>query len=467
MTDRGSDPAAQVALNSALARGALPITSVCNFACCFCSNRQNPAGVKTFAFPHRSLAAIERDIDQLPRSGRIVVGEAATRIDEGEPLLHPEIERILTAVRSARPQAELVLTTNGSLLDRARIERLAALAPVSVNLSLNLITPEARRQWLGDRQPERAPAAARLLSEYHIPWHGSLVGMPHITGWDEIERTLRYLADAGAQTARLFLPGFTHLAPPALRFGADLWPQLTAFGQMMSRRLALPVTVEPPRPRDLAAAIVGLIRGSPAAAAGLQAGDVITGIDGARPRCRVEAHRMLSARSGACSLMIERDGALRTHELSPEAPPAAPGTGRAAYGAHGVVLDYDIDPHQVERAVQLIERTRGETWVLTGALAAPLVEMALREWLPGAPWRVITVPNRFFGGSIMAAGLLTVADVITAGEAAMAAADAAGGARPGLIIIPGLPFDERGHDLVGRSYFDIAATLATPVELIM
>jgi MoaA/NifB/PqqE/SkfB family radical SAM enzyme len=177
VTDPGGDPAAQVALNAALARGTLPITSVCNFACIFCSNHQNPPGVRTFRFPHRPLADIRRDIELLPRSGRVVVGEAATRIDEGEPLLHPDFDRILVDVRAARPQAELVVTTNGSLLDRPRIELIASLAPVSVNLSLNLVTAEARRHWLGDRHPEQAPEAAKLLSEHGIPWHGSLVGM--------------------------------------------------------------------------------------------------------------------------------------------------------------------------------------------------------------------------------------------------------------------------------------------------
>lgn len=468
MTDPGCDPAAQVALDSALSRGTLPITSVCNFACCFCSNRQNPPGVRTFRFPHRSLSDIRRDLDRLPHSGRIVVGEAATRIDEGEPFLHPDVDGILAEVRAARPGTELVVTTNGSLLDRRRVELIAGLAPVSVNLSLNLVSPDARRRWLGDRQPERAPEAARLLSRYNVPWHGSLVGMPHITGWDEIESTLRFLRDAGALTARLFLPGYTHLAPPEMRFSADLWPALTAFGRRMSSRLGLPVTVEPPRPEHLAARVVGVIPGSPAASAGLLPDDVIIRIngDGGAPRCRVDAHRMLSAWRGMCPVTVERAGAPVAIDIAIAAPVGGPTAGGAAYGARGIVMDYDIDPRQVDRAAALIGRARGEAWVLTGQLAAPIVELALRHWADTADWRVIAVTNRFFGGSIMAAGLLTVADIITAGQTALAAAAAAGRPGPALLLVPWLPFDERGHDLVGRSYFEITEALAAPVELI-
>jgi hypothetical protein len=66
----------------------------------------------------------------------------------------------------------------------------------------------------------------------------------------------------------------------------------------------------------------------------------------------------------------------------------------------------------------------------------------------------------------MAAGLLTVADLIDAGTAALADRAETDRPRPTLIIIPGLPFDDRGHDLVGRSYFEISDALGIPVELI-
>lgn len=459
------DVAARLALNSALARGVLPITSACNFACAFCSNRQNPPNVRTYRFPHRPLGDLQRDIELLPRGGRIVVGEAATRIDEGEPFLHPDCERILAAVRAARPKAELVITTNGSLLDRSRAELLAALAPVSVNLSLNMVSPAARRRWLGDRRPEGALAAARLLSEHGVPWHGSLVAMPHLTGWEEIERTLRFLAGSGALTARLFLPGFTRLAPPELKFGRELWPELAAFAGRMSRELSLPITVEPPLLSDLAARVAGVISGSPAELAGLRAGDIITAVgpSGERPRCRVDCYRLLSEAELPCALTVERETpgegpALHALTLPPR--PDGARSGRAGYSAHGVVLDYDVDPRQIDRAVALMQRARGATLILTGALAAPVISLALRRAAPDGDWRLVAVENRFFGGSIMAAGLLTVGDIIAAGRAA------ASEGRPALILLPGRPFDERGHDLVGQSYLDVAEALGAPVELI-
>jgi putative radical SAM enzyme (TIGR03279 family) len=50
-----------------------------------------------------------------------------------------------------------------------------------------------------------------------------------------------------------------------------------------------------------------------------------------------------------------------------------------------------------------------QTFVLTGELGAPVLEPLLAD-LPGAP-KLLTVPNRFFGGNIGVTGLLTGADV--------------------------------------------------------
>ncbi|HYL50633.1 MAG TPA: DUF512 domain-containing protein, partial [Acidimicrobiia bacterium] len=53
-----------------------------------------------------------------------------------------------------------------------------------------------------------------------------------------------------------------------------------------------------------------------------------------------------------------------------------------------------------------------QTFLLTGELGAPVLEPLLAD-LPGAP-KLLTVPNRFFGGNIGVTGLLTGADIANA-----------------------------------------------------
>jgi MoaA/NifB/PqqE/SkfB family radical SAM enzyme len=119
----------------------LPLTSTCNLRCVFCSNRQNPRGVRVYAVPHLPLPLVKSLIPCLDPGRKIIIGEAATRINEGEPFTHPHIWQTLEAIRERYPQAMLQITTNGTLLDRVAVKRLAVMQPLEVNLSLNSATP--------------------------------------------------------------------------------------------------------------------------------------------------------------------------------------------------------------------------------------------------------------------------------------------------------------------------------------
>ncbi|MFO7819200.1 MAG: hypothetical protein R6V17_03080 [Halanaerobacter sp.] len=75
----------QLAVISAQQDNILPITSVCNLDCKFCSHKGNPPEVKTFASGHRPLKEIRSLIDFLSADRKIIIGESATKIEEGEP----------------------------------------------------------------------------------------------------------------------------------------------------------------------------------------------------------------------------------------------------------------------------------------------------------------------------------------------------------------------------------------------
>lgn len=73
----------------------LPLTSTCNLRCLFCSNAQNPPGVEVFSIPPLPLPLVRRLIPLLNPHRKIIIGEAASRISEGEPLTHPEFWKIM------------------------------------------------------------------------------------------------------------------------------------------------------------------------------------------------------------------------------------------------------------------------------------------------------------------------------------------------------------------------------------
>jgi hypothetical protein len=285
-----------------------------------------------------------------------------------------------------------------------------------------------------DAQAAVAVASPRLLARYSIPFSGSVVAMPHLVGWDDIRTTCRQLADHGARTIRLFLPGFTRFAPPSCRYPADLPAQLAAESGRLADAHDTPLTLEPYAPADTDARIEGVIAGSPAKVCGLRRGDIILSVDGFPVRSRVEAFARL-VDAGRADLVLDRDGERLAATLVKQ-PGERPGT----------VLYHDIDWALVDTISRIIrEKRAADTAVLTSSLAFTL----WRKVLGGMAGVVVyEVPNAYLGGNIGAAGLLTVADY-------QAVIGGFAGRRHDLILAPGKAFDANGRDLTDRSYLEL------------
>ncbi|MBC7323800.1 MAG: radical SAM protein, partial [Moorella sp. (in: Bacteria)] len=295
----------QLAIFTASRYNILPLTSICNLHCLFCSHRQNPPGVKTIRLPPLQLDQVDTLLDFLDGSRKIVIGESATRLIEGEPLTHPKFLEIITRVRRRFPRTTLVITTNGTLLTLPLARALAGLEPLELNLSLNSASQAGRLKLMGDRQPDTALEAPRVLNQFKLTYHGSLVALPWITGWQDFRETVLYLSRHGARTIRIFLPGYTRLAPPELRFPAGLRQQIETELESLRRETSVPLFLEPPCLKDLTPVIEGVIPGSAAERAGLSRGDIILAVDGRQPRSRVEAFRLVN-RPGKRFLHVAR-----------------------------------------------------------------------------------------------------------------------------------------------------------------
>ena len=82
----------------------LPVTTVCNVRCAFCSHHQNPPEVKAIAIPHLDPELVDDLLDYLDGSRKIIIGESTSLIMEGEPFTHPRFFEILEAIRRKFPQ---------------------------------------------------------------------------------------------------------------------------------------------------------------------------------------------------------------------------------------------------------------------------------------------------------------------------------------------------------------------------
>ena len=80
--------------------------------------------------------------------------------------------------------------------------------------------------------------------------------------------------------------------------------------------------------------------------------------------------------------------------------------------------------------------------------------------------RLEAVPNRFFGGSIAAAGLLTTLDFAAAIKNIRSRAPFGRGQDYDLLLLPGIAFDSRGRDLLGRRYSHLRALTKAAIRIV-
>lgn len=429
----------------------LPLTSVCNMKCVFCSHQFNPPQLEIYSLPPRSLEEIGDLIDFLDDEKKIVIGESVTRIIEGEPFAHPNILKILGLIRERYPKTPLQITTNGSFLEEKMVQALKSLLPLEFNFSLNSATVEGRKLLMSDKRPERGIKAVVFLKNHGLPFHGSIVAMPMLTGWDDLRKTIYYLSEQGARTIRVFLPGYTEYNLPSWSFPSSLWQELNFFIQELSNQIETPLILEPCLLNNLEAQIEGVILQSPAWEAGIRRGDLILKVNGVRVRSRVEAFELVSAAKDP-NLLLNRNGKEFTVVIRKEATEAG-----------GLVLAYDLDLSVLDQWQEAARRHRAvSALLLTSSLAKGIVEAAL-PLLDGrgTEWKVAKVSNKFLGGSIVSGGLLMVEDLKKFLREWLTVNNS-----PDLVLLSSRSFDPWGRDLMGRSYLELEEEFNLKVELI-
>jgi hypothetical protein len=454
-----SDRLRQLVLRSASEHNVLPLTSACNARCVFCSHSLDYAGLDVHRLSPEHTELVREALDYLSPDRKIVIGESATRLIEGEPLTHPQFLEILTRVRQRLPETLIQVTTNGSLLTKRVAAELRALAPLSVSLSLNSHEPQVRRQLMRDAQAEVAVRAPRLLAEQGLPFDVSVVAVPGVVEAAAAFQTIEYAGRHGARRAKVYVAGCS--AAMLARNGWDAsparWDALYDDLELGRLECSIPVTFQPPRLRSLAAEVAGVFPGSPAngrrssaEGAGVRPGDVITRVGSKGIKSRSHAHYLLG-RSAPAALELLRGGQRLTVQVT-----------RDADEQSGVVLDEDLSLIRLTALEARLRQAPGPVLVLTSLPAAALVQCAVDQARTAAGVMVVPARSGLFGGTIACAGLLIAEDFVAAGRTACASA-----AEPfAAVLLPAEPFDEAGLDLVRRSYLEIGERLGTPIALV-
>lgn len=449
------------------------LSAVCNLHCEFCYEIDRPVESVSKRQPFISIAEAAARTRSYG-GGRGLFREYAPLL---EVFVNPDLFPILRLVRERDPDTLIDLTTNGSRLTPEVVQQLAELNPVCVALSLNSADPEIRRELMGDRKPEIAIEAPRLLREYGVPYVGSIVAWPTVP-LSDIERTVRYFDANDAHFIRVCLPG---AGAEHFRRGHvitdDDWMRVTEHIKKLRRLVSTPVIQSPYSfPTSHVLPIVeGVVRNSPAALAGLQIDDEILQVDGRPVVSRAHAVTLLrrAGKRESVELEVARAGqkvVLTLAQLKKDEVPAYPywplGWRVPSFPAHpwGVLLP---DSLQLKPFKLIYERVREigarKAVCLTSRLLYPLVS-DLFSRLPrdeNMTIEALLVENRYFGGNICMGDLWMVSDISHAIQTYVAA-----NGKPDVIFVPSSFLTEWKRDLLGNPFSEVAAKLGVQIELV-
>ncbi len=435
-----------------------PIAGLCAARCDFCFEHGLPFARDESLLGRAEAATRLRHFD--PVRGQGLFHSARPHMD---PFTNPAALDILEECRRAEPSRLLVVTTNGFRLDDAAVDRLAALRPILIKLSLNVLDPETRKRVMGrGSRPEVSSGAPERLRRAGVPFIGSVVLHPGVSR-PELEETIRFLADHDAYGVRVRLPIHHRFMRPEGQQPTD-WEEMLAWVEQIAEGSATPVWAEPTQAwiPPLLARVDGVVRGSPAEAAGVRGGDLVKSVGGREITFREELRSLFSsADEPVFPLRIEllRDGVPVEATITQEQVAGA----RYPYSplGHpserlGLIALPDVSFEQVRAAAQaIVAHDARRAVVFASPLSTPMVRRLLAEHpslagaLRGRSVLVAEVTDPWMGGNSRLLESRLVADYARALSRLALSRELDG--PPDLLVVPDSFGSEWGIDLQGQS----------------
>jgi len=453
----------------------------CDCDCLFCYNKGNPPSLALGNLrrtPGQELEEMRTRMDYLfPKAGSCLFPSLGNIY---EVMIHPHFFEVLRLLRDETSKV-FRITTNGRALTPEAIAQLAELKPVYLYHSLNSASPSRRTKLMKDKNPRIAIESLPLLKEAGIPYAVLIVPWPMDSideMLDDLSNTVAYADSHDCHLVEVNLPGYSKYFSKDKLFDLDeVWSKTVSRVRALRQISNCPIVVMPSmyeenlyEGRKNVPRIIGTVRNSPAARAGLAKGDKILEINGIPVATRPQARDLLSllkrSENREANVAVERAEHVLKLSLNLEdySYPYSRETDRhlgIIFMGTGLRISYleelrdIIDSHKAKQVL-----------FLSSALVKPTFEQLLAEsHLFGNVRMDVQVPrNNFFGGNVFMGDLLVVQDFIDFIEEYLEQ----NRVRPDLIVIPSSPFNlgQWGRDLTGRVYLDIERKVGIPVALL-
>jgi len=402
-------------LTKSVQNNILPLTSRCNASCIFCSHRSNPDGLNIFYPNDIPIQELIPLIDFLDKDSPIIIGESATRLSEGEPFLYKDFNKIISLLRKKFDNTEIIITTNGMLLNDQKIDFLSKIGKIRLRISLNSL--EHHREIVGGDPKTPFLKIIKQLRQRNIPYTISLMYIKEYQ--DDLISEMDILINEDVKEIRLLKPGYSRYLKKSFE-----WPDKSFYKKIKKLRKKALIFIEPPELNSLDAEIIGIIKDSPADKAGLKTDDIIINIDGYTPISRVDCFKRLLKIDSCSKLMIIR-GCKKLHIDFKKNEHQRP----------GIAFDYDISKNDYSKIRSILENNG---ILATGKLAGDFFKKIFSNYSEN----IISCVNSTFGGNIEVAGLLTLRDIQNQIP------------KYSSCFIPDIMLDDNGYDLAGENISD-------------
>lgn len=449
----------------------------CDSACGFCYLEANPSDMAEardngFARDEEleaQLAAIERSAG----SASLFKTNWEIRETLADPRAIPYMQRLrrLTA-------APLFFVTNGNFIDERMAGQLAELQPIVPFVSINVLESKARRSVMGlESTCALGPTTSIEESLHYLRRSGIRFGLS-ITAWpgpalDGLEHSLRRCATTGAEFVRVNLPGYTRHSPPVEWDTDQVWSRIVRTIGSVRSESPVPIfpipcvyEVESLWEDPLQVGLLGVVPGSPAAAVGLRAGDVIEGVNGQPLVSRLHFLSLLALINEDLRVQVQRDGVSTEIDL----PGAAADGPRHDYiGKYffpcGLIVPSGL-PSGIGGKITEIARASGCERLLV--FASPLLPRTISQllgqpgaWSGDAALQLVFPCAEYLGGNIRVMDMCVVDDFVAALDRV----------RPrlgskDLALIPATSFNRWGRDLRGVHWEAIERKTGVSTKLI-
>jgi sulfatase maturation enzyme AslB (radical SAM superfamily) len=473
------------------------ISNSCNLKCEFCYERGNPYECKLNRRngkpSNQEIITRIRKYNPKNKTGILPVRKAIN-----EPFTNPNALMYLKEIRKKSNDELISIVTNGTCLNEDLIEKLQAIKPLFLNISIYTLDKDNRKNILHDKSPDSIIKVIPLLKKYQIPYSANVVMWPGMSE-KELKETILFLEENDVTLIRICLGAYSKKIKPKIgNFKLeDYWPQFVEWTNNISKESKSAIIIEPSSYilKNNKAIISAVIKNTPAYFAGVRAKDEVISVNGIKVNSRMHFITLLRGLKNAyqspgilnstykhkqnkinnietISLVIKRKNEIIEIQIQKNCTKSLK---HYPYNqihnfndfSYGFVITDSIKYSSIQFIIQkTMEYQAQKILIATSKIIKPIVNKMISEFpiFNKINYELSIPKNIFFGGTVCLGDLLVVSDYIDWINNYIKNNKE----KPDIVFIPESSFSSSfwKFDLTGTSFKNIEQKTKVKVELI-